>query len=286
MLMSWDVAGDLPAIDTRELIHEVREALLELLEELEDESWAAATINPGWDVHDVALHLLGDDVSWLSSRRDHYRAGGVSTEDFGELAALIEAANERWVQATRSISPRLTIDLLRFVGGRFDDHVQVIDLDSEGSPVGWSGRGPSPTWLDIAREYTERWMHQQQIREAVGRPGLTEPRWLHPVLDIFMRALPRALDQAPAWEGVEVTVVVEGPAGGSWSVRRGPDRWRLVAGAAAQPEASVRVPEDIAWRLLCRNIPLRTAMRQIETAGDGSLAAAAYQAVAVMTTQP
>ncbi len=284
--MSWDVAGDLPAIDARELIHEVREALLQLLGELDDGAWIASTVNPGWDVHDVALHLLGDDVGWLSARRDEYRSAGVSTEDFGGLATMIEAANERWVQATRSISPRLTLELLRFVGGRFDDHVRLVDLDSEGSPVRWSGRGPSPAWLDIAREYTERWMHQQQIREAVGLPRLAEPRWLHPVLDIFMRALPRAFDHASAPEGVGVTVTVEGPAGGSWSVRRGPDRWHLVAGAAEHPAASVRMPEDIAWRLLCRNISVETAVRQIKTTGDGSLAMAAYRAVAVMTTQP
>ena len=44
-----------------------------------------------------------------------------------------------------------------------------------------------------AREFTERWVHQQQIRDAVGKPGLTERRWLHPVLDAFARALPHAL---------------------------------------------------------------------------------------------
>lgn len=26
-------------------------------------------------------------------------------------------------------------------------------------------------WLDAAREYTEFWVHQQQIRDATGRPG-------------------------------------------------------------------------------------------------------------------
>ncbi len=30
---------------------------------------------------------------------------------------------------------------------------------------------PAPVWLDLAREHTEGRTHQQQIRDAVGRPG-------------------------------------------------------------------------------------------------------------------
>jgi hypothetical protein len=31
-------------------------------------------------------------------------------------------------------------------------------------------------WLDIARDYTERWVHDQQIRDAVGRARLKDRR--------------------------------------------------------------------------------------------------------------
>jgi hypothetical protein len=42
------------------------------------------------------------------------------------------------------------------------------------SPVSWAGEEQSPMWFDVARELTERWHHQQQIRDAVGRPPLYE----------------------------------------------------------------------------------------------------------------
>ena len=44
----------------------------------------------------------------------------------------------------------------------------------------WAGSDPAPMWLRVAREYTERWHHQQQIREALGRAFLTEPQWFAP----------------------------------------------------------------------------------------------------------
>ena len=44
-----------------------------------------------------------------------------------------------------------------------------------------TGRDPAPVWLDVAREYRERFVHQQQIREATGRPRLS-PELTAPVL--------------------------------------------------------------------------------------------------------
>ena len=75
-------------------------------------------------------------------------------------------------------------------------------------------------WFDIGREYTERWLHQQQIRDAVGAPGLTGRAWLHPTLDIFVRALPHTFRHARAAPGSSVRVEIEGEAGGVWTVVR------------------------------------------------------------------
>jgi len=41
------------------------------------------------------------------------------------------------------------------------------------------------------RELTERWHHQQQIRQATGRAGIMTPELYHPALDCFMRRLPQ-----------------------------------------------------------------------------------------------
>jgi hypothetical protein len=46
-------------------------------------------------------------------------------------------------------------------------------LGKEDFSVARAGEEASLNWFNIAREYSERSLHQQQIREAVGAPGLT-----------------------------------------------------------------------------------------------------------------
>src|SRR5258707_12794436 len=90
-----------------------------------------------------------------------------------------------------------------------------------GDPVSWVGPAPAPVWLDIAREYTEQWMHQAQIRDAIGVGGIRERRLFAPVLATFMLALPHALRGVIAPEGTRLRVVITGEAGGGGVSVRG-----------------------------------------------------------------
>ena len=94
-------------------------------------------------------------------------------------------------------------------------------------PVSWAGEARSPVWFDVARELTERWHHQQQIRDAVGADPLTTREFLHPVLDTFMRALPFASRHVTADDGTLWKVEIGGPAGGY--LVPAPRGWSLAA---------------------------------------------------------
>ena len=52
----------------------LRDHLLALLAELDEDDWARPTAAPGWSVKDVAAHLLGGDIAILSGKRDGYRS--------------------------------------------------------------------------------------------------------------------------------------------------------------------------------------------------------------------
>jgi uncharacterized protein (TIGR03083 family) len=284
MVRSWDVAGDLPPVDLRPLISAERAELLSFLRSLDDSGWAAPTANAGWNVHDVALHLLGNEIGGLGSPPSATAREGRLT--FDDLAGLIERSNEEWVRAARRIAPPITVELLAFIGPRVDDTLAALDLDAPGTSVGWTGDGPTPYWLDIAREYTEHWVHHAQIRLAVGAPPLVERRFLHPVLDTFMRSLPCAYEAVDADIGTRVDVVVEGEAGGRWTIRREADRWHLMTLDGQRAAACVRMPQDIAWKLMSRTIAVPQALPDIAIEGDERLGRPATQAVAIMTTQP
>ncbi len=263
-----------------------RDALLGLLSGLSEEEWGRPTVCAGWSAKYVALHLLGDDVGRLSRGRDAFSGVAFvprSDSDFqAELLAFINEANEAWVQATRRISPHLLCDLLRFVGGETQRYFQSLDLFEIGDPVSWAGPDPAPVWLDVAREYTERWLHQQQIRDAVGRPGLKEPRAFAPVLDTFVRALPHTFRDVDAAEGARVKLAISGDAGGEWSLVRGDGKWTLYRQADAEPIAAVVMDQETAWRLFTKGISKDEASANATLSGDRSLGMKVLDTVSII----
>jgi uncharacterized protein (TIGR03083 family) len=261
---------------------ELLDALLELLEGLAPDEWELPTACAGWSVADVARHLLGDDIGLLSRRRDQYALGSVSIDGWDELVAFINAQNALWVQAARRISPRLLCELLRLTGRQVNAYFQSLDPYAPGVPVSWAGPESAPVWLDLAREFTERWHHQQHIRDAVGRPGATEPRFLAPVLDAFVRALPYSYRNVAAAEATAVALEIAGDAGGTWSLVREGGEWRLFEGASQSVQARITLDQGSAWRLFTKGIDHATALERAAIRGDERLAAQMLETVAII----
>lgn len=274
-----------PPVPAAELVPRERAALLALLHDLEPEDWDRATWAPGWSVHDVGLHLLGNELGRVSDERDGFDARRISGDGWDEFVAALNAHNEAWVEQARlRISPALLCELLAFTGERVATLFAGLDPLAAGGSVSWAGPGPAPVWLDIAREYTENWVHQQQIRTAVERPGLTERAFLHPVLDTFLRALPWTFADVPSPEGTVVEVALTGPAGGRWRLHRTAARWSLTEPTAAEraPAAVVTLDADTAWRLFCRALDPATARAAATICGERRLGERVLSTVSVI----
>jgi uncharacterized protein (TIGR03083 family) len=270
-----------PVIDVRPLFPRERQAMLGLLRALDPADWARPTVCPGWDVHDVVGHVLNDHMRRLSSGRDGY--GGAVFADDETLPAYLARVNDEFVRATRQLSPQLLIELLEYLGPRLDAVWAAHDLEAPaGLNVSWAATDVgSPAWLDIGREYTEYWVHQQQIRDAVSRPGATEPDLMTPVPQVFARALPHTLRAHDRPEGTAVLLEVSGPAGGRWSAVWQDGRWRMAPPATA-PAARVTMDQDTFWRLATRGITVEEARERSERSGDPELAAAVTTLLAVV----
>ncbi|WP_405677218.1 maleylpyruvate isomerase family mycothiol-dependent enzyme [Streptomyces sp. NBC_01511] len=271
-----------PLIDTRPLFPRERHALLELLRSLEPADWAAPTVCPGWDVHDIAGHVLNDYVRRISGARDGHR--GAVFENDETLPDYLTRVNGVFVAATRQIGPRVLTDLLAHLGPQIDALWATVPLDGPARlDVSWAGTDePSPAWLDIAREYTEFWAHQQQIRDAVGRPGAAGPELLGPVIDTFMRALPHTLRGHERPDGTSVRFDVTGPAGGSWSAVRRSARWLPSPTAPPAPAAHITTDQDTLWRLATRGVTVEEARLRCVLDGDEALTRAATTLLAVV----
>lgn len=255
--------------------------MLELLRSLSPADWSRETVCPGWDVHDVVGHVLNDYLRRLSGSRDGF-SGAVFAND-ETLPRFLARINDEFVRATRQCSPQVMIDLLAYLGPQLEQLWATADLTAAADlDVSWAGPSASPAWLDIAREYTEFWVHQQQVRDAVGRPGATQPELMHPVIDTFMRALPHSLGGHDCPEGTTVHFVVSGDAGGQWTAEFREHGWRLSADATTTPAARIVMPANDVWRLATRGITVAEARRRAQAHGDATLIEAATSLLAVV----
>jgi uncharacterized protein (TIGR03083 family) len=271
-----------PPLIVVDLFADERDRLLDLLESLPQPQWDLPTACPGWSVKDVVAHIFGDDLNNLSGGRDHHRSAPFEGSGWTDLVAFVNERNEAWVDALRRLSPRALIELLGFSGSRLQAYFRSLDPMAIGPNVAWAGRGEQPMWLHLAREYTERWLHQMQMREAVGAPGLYEWGLFHPVLDTFAQALPVAYGATEAPAGTHVRVDVRGDAGGRWSLVREAGRWVLAREVETAASAIVRLDQVTAWKLWTKGMPPQQAQALVQIEGDLSLGEPVLRAVAII----
>lgn len=258
----------------------LRTHLLTLLADFSEDDWARLTAAPRWSVKDVVAHLLGGDIAILSGKRDGFRLSQ-EIQSYDQLIELVDRLNAEWVLAARRISPRLLRELLAFTGPEVEACFASLDPMELGGAVSWAGPEPAPIWFDLAREFTERWHHQQQIRDATGHPPLYDPYFLSPVLDTFVRAFPYAFRNAIAPPGTSVRFEISGDAGGVWSVYKTEEVWTLLRGSTAAPATNVILAQDI-WRLFTKGIDREKARSLAVIAGRADLAAPIFATTAII----
>src|SRR3984893_14568191 len=254
------------------LLRRVDEKLVELLGSLEPSEWDLQTIAPLWKVRDVAAHLLDTVLRKLSMVRDSCYVEAVSVRSPQDVIALVNRLNAEGVTVYRRLSPTVLIDMMKAAcqqSARF--HESLDPFAPARFAVSWAGEETSLNWFDTARELTERWHHQQQIRLATNRPGMMTPELYHPVLDCFVRGLPHLYRDVDAPEGTLLVLEISGECGGRWSLRQGPLGWGFVKAPDDKFASRVTIPQELAWRVFTKGIDRDSALAQIAVEGNRDL---------------
>lgn len=71
--------------------------------------------------------------------------------------------------------------------------------------VAWAGEEKSKVWFDNSREYSEHWIHQQQIRNAFEMNPLNSERYIKPIVEILIRSVPVAYKKV----NIEADILLE-----------------------------------------------------------------------------
>ena len=265
-------ATSLPPILCAHLLRRVDELLVELLRSLSEDEWDLQTVAPAWKVRDAAAHLLDTPLRKLSLARDRCFVERVAIHSPQDLAALVNRLNFEGVNVYRRLSPAILIDLMTVAceqSARF--HESLDPFAPAAFAVSWAGEDQSLNWFDTARELTERWHHQQQIRLATNRPGIMLPELYHPVLDCFVRALPFLYRDVAAPAGTLVRLEISGDCGGTWLLSRQTSGWALVTDGGGDAASWVIMPQALAWRIFTRGIDREAARALVEIHGDRDL---------------
>ena len=259
---------------TADLFLPLQQELIALLRTLSPADWQKPTIAGAWRVKDIVSHILDGDLRRLSLHRDRYATAPPAAETYSELVTFLNDLNASWVTATERLSPQMLTSLLEWSAPQIADFFTSLPPDDKAFwSVAWAGEDESRNWMDIGRDYTEKWHHQAQIRDAAGVPGLMSRKWLHPVFELAMYALPYGFSNTDAPDSSALNIRIDGDAGGAWSLHRKENQWRIEEGAAQNPAAQVSMNADTAWRLFFNGLKQTDAEQRIQATGDAALCA-------------
>jgi hypothetical protein len=273
----------LPKILVLDELREVNAALLDLLRSLDAADWRRPTVHADRDVKDLVAHLLDGSLRRLAVQRDGFASEVFTGSSYGDLVAFVQRLSRSWMAAARRLSPRMLIEMTEDADAEIVALFEELDPDAPAIfPVAWAGDTTSPNWFDVAREYTEKWHHQAQIRDAVGEIDLRSRRYLHPVLSTFARGLPHAYRDVEADEGACVQISITGDSSAMWCLTRTAGRWDLAPKVVADPLCEIVLDDDTAWRLWTKGLASSDTTSRIAIRGDADMAGPALAMTCVM----
>ena len=190
----------------RNALAETWGALAEVCFDLSDTEWALPTECPGWDVKDQLSHLVGIERAIM---------GEPVPEWSGPLGAHVKndfaATNERFVAVRRSLpGPTVRAEFVEVTTTRL---VQLDALSAaEWAAPGWSPVGEVPRAEFMTVRVFDSWVHEQDVRLALDRPGGSGNAASSVSLDRVQGAMPFVVGKrARCAEGTAVRFEVDGP---------------------------------------------------------------------------
>jgi uncharacterized protein (TIGR03083 family) len=183
-------------------------ALDAVLAGLDTEAWAAETCLPGWTVQDIVAHLIGIEAMM---------AGETAPEPDVDVRALphvrndLGAENERWVHALRGERPAVVLERFREIVRTRTEALQSMTADDFDGPS-WTPVGPGTYRQFLRIRLFDCWLHEQDIRDAVGRPGHATGPCAEAAVDQMTGSLGFVVGKrAAAPDGSAVTLALTGP---------------------------------------------------------------------------
>jgi uncharacterized protein (TIGR03083 family) len=255
-------------------LDEAYDAVVAVVEGLTPDEWALPTACPGWSVQDNVSHVIGIEAM-LAGRP----APDVALpDDLPHVHNDMGRANEQWVESYRGRPPAEVLDDLRGIIAERRTALAAMDqaaFDEEAS----TPAGPDSYGRFMLIRVMDIWVHEQDIREAVGRPGHLGGLAPDAALDELTASLGYVVGKRAAVPaGSSVRFELTGPLARRVDVEVA-DRARIVERLPGEPSATLTVPGHHFTRLVCGRGADPGA---VELAGDPQIGRAVVANLAYM----
>ena len=249
------------------LLEDEWSAIAALLAELDEQQWSA-TVLPGWTVHDAVAHMIGTERMLAGSQVPPVPPD----PDLGpHVRNDIGKANEAWVAALRG---RANADLLADFRAVTADRLASLRRMTvqEFNAPSWTPAGQATFARFMQIRLFDCWMHEQDIRVALGLPGHESG----PVAEQALAEVTLALGyivgkRGRAPDGSCVLICLHGPLERELAVVVD-GRAKVVAALTDPPTASLRLSSSLFMRLAGGREDPEAALASIELGGDEALA--------------
>lgn len=250
-------------------------------ERLPGAQWDEPTDCPGWVVRDHLSHLVGIERMLLGDPAPPPLASFPAhvRNPLGEI-------NEAWVEARRATpGPEVLREFKEITDRRLEElrslpveHFEVVSR----SPL-----GEMPYRHFMQTRVIDSWVHEQDVRRAVGRPGGRNGAGEAVILESCAGNMATIVGKRVAPEdGVVVSFVVSGLMGRQVAVRMESGRATFVdLEQAGEPTTTLTMDQEAFWRLCCGRVePVRLlATGQVRVDGDMVVGHKVIDAMAFIT---
>jgi uncharacterized protein (TIGR03083 family) len=219
-------------------------AVVALAGELSAEQADLPTACPGWSVKDNLSHIIGTEAILLGRPNPEVEL----PDDLPHVRNDIGRINEQWVEWYRCRPlGDVVVDLAATVAER---RAALADMDQAAFDAeSFTPAGPDTYGRFMRIRVMDMWVHEQDIREAVGRPGHLDGLAPRAALDEIQAALGYVVGKrAAAPSGASVRFELTGPLSRRIDVEVG-DRARVVDRLPRPPSVTLTVPGDHFARL-------------------------------------
>ena len=249
------------------MLEDVWDSLDALLATLNESQWKTKTELPGWTVQDTLSHLVSSEKGLHGEPGTSHRAS-----DLSNVKNPIGEFNEHEVDARRSLPGSAVFAEWKDVQAKRRHTFATAD-DSYFEREMMTPTGPG-TFADFMHiRVMDAWVHEQDIRRALGIPGNQGGSAAKHSLSRFVRSLPMVVGKrAKAPDGSSITLRLVGAVTAEFHVATEAGRAKL-AESATNPQCAITIDSDAYFAICCGRQFWKAGDPRVSITGDTDLAA-------------